>query len=173
MRLSREPAAFSAVAAAGSDLGVRAGTVLARIEWPGKPGVAAPVPPLTAEEQQRFDAGREVYRNTCQTCHQPDGRGQDRLAPSLIGSTLALAAPGIPARVLLNGKEGPIGLMPPVGSVLSDDQIAAVLTYIRREWGQTATAVNPADVKTLRAQTATRTRPWTHDELMAMVKGVQ
>jgi mono/diheme cytochrome c family protein len=173
VRLSREPAAFSAVAAAGSDLGVRAGNVLARIEWPGKPGVAAPIPPLTAEEQQRFDAGREVYRNTCQNCHQPDGRGQDRLAPSLIGSTLALAAPGIPARVLLNGKEGPIGLMPPVGSVLSDDQIAAVLTYIRREWGQTATAVNPADVKTLRAQTATRTRPWTHDELMAMVKSVQ
>jgi mono/diheme cytochrome c family protein/glucose/arabinose dehydrogenase len=173
VRLSREPAAFSAVAAASGDLGVRAANVLARIEWPGKPGVAAPVPALTAGEQQRFDAGREVYRNVCQACHQPDGRGQDRLAPSLIGSTLALAAPGIPARVLLNGKEGPIGLMPPVGSVLSDDQIAAVLTYIRREWGQTATAVDPAEVKTLRAQTATRTRPWTHDELMAMVKGVQ
>ena len=36
----------------------------------------------------------------------------------------------------LNGKEGPIGLMPPIGVVLSDEQIAAVLTYIRREWGQ-------------------------------------
>ena len=128
-------------------------------------------PPLTAEEQQRFDAGREVYRNACQQCHQPDGRGQERLAPTLVGSPLALAAADIPARILLNGKEGPIGLMPPVGSVLSDDQIAGVLTYIRREWGQTGTPVAAADVAAVRAQTAARTRPWTHDELMAMVKG--
>ena len=171
--LSREPVGLSAVAAAGGDLGLRAANVLARIEWPGKPGVAAPVPALTADEQQRFDAGREVYRNVCQACHQPDGRGQERLAPSLVGSLLAFAAPEIPARVLLNGKEGPIGLMPPVGSVLNDDQIAGVLTYIRREWGQAGTPVDPGQVTSVRTQTATRTRPWTHDELMAMVKGAQ
>ena len=50
-------------------------------------------PPLTAEEQQRFEAGREIYKNMCQACHQPDGRGQERLARSLIGSVLALAPP--------------------------------------------------------------------------------
>jgi mono/diheme cytochrome c family protein len=171
VRLTREPAALSAVAAAGGDLGVRATNVLARIEWPGKPGLAAPVPALTADEQQRFDAGRDVYRNICQACHQPDGRGQERLAPSLVGSPLALAAAGIPARILLNGKEGPIGLMPPVGSVLSDEQIASVLTYVRREWGQTGTPVDPTQVKAMRTETASRTRPWTHDELMAMIKG--
>ena len=173
MRVTREPVALSAVAAAGGDLGARAGNVLARIEWPGKPGGAAPVTPLTAEEQQRFDAGREIYRNICQACHQPDGRGQERLAPSLIGSPLALGAPEIPARILLSGKEGPVGLMPPVGSVLSDDQIAGVLTYIRREWEQRGTPVDPAQVKNVRAETASRTRPWTHDELMAMIKGAQ
>jgi mono/diheme cytochrome c family protein len=173
VRLSREPVALSSVAAAGGDLGARAASVLARIEWPGKPGLAAPLPALTAEEQQRFDAGRDVYRNVCQPCHQPDGRGQERVAPSLVGSTLALAAPEIPARILLNGKEGPVGLMPPVGSVLNDDQIAGVLTYIRREWGQAGTPVDPGHVQAVRTQTATRTRPWTHDELMAMVKGGQ
>ena len=120
---------------------------------------------MTAEEQQRFDAGREVYRNICQACHQPDGRGQEKLAPSLVGSPLALAAPEIPARILLNGKEGPIGLMPPIGSALNDDQIAAVLTYIRREWGKTGTPVDPATVKDVREQTAGRTRPWTDAEL--------
>jgi mono/diheme cytochrome c family protein/glucose/arabinose dehydrogenase len=173
VRLSGEPAAFSAVAAAGGDLGARAANVLARFEWPGKPGMAAPVPALTPEEQRRFDAGREVYRNICQACHQPDGRGQERLAPSLVGSVLVLAAPEIPARILLNGKEGPVGLMPPVGSVLSDDQIAGVLTYIRREWGHTGTPVDAAEVARVRTQTVSRTRPWTHDELMAMVKGAQ
>ena len=74
-------------------------------------------------------------------------------------------------RILLNGKEGPVGLMPPVGSVLSDEQIAGVLTYIRREWGQFGTAVDPGQVKTVRTQTATRTRPWKDEELMAMIKG--
>ena len=44
--------------------------------------------------------------------------------------------------------------MPPVGSVLSDDQIAAVLTYIRREWGQAGTPVDAATVKGVRASTA-------------------
>ena len=104
--------------------------------------------PLTPEEQARFAAGRELYRNICQGCHQPDGRGQDRIAPTLVGSALALAPPDIPARVLLHGKEGPIGLMPPVGTTLQDEQIAAVLTYVRREWGQSASPVDAESVKT-------------------------
>jgi len=168
-RLSKEPQAFSALAATTTDLGPRASAVLARIEWPGKPGASAPIPPLTPDEQQRFNAGQEVYRNICQACHQPDGRGQEKVAPSLVGSPLALASPDIPARILMNGKEGPIGLMPPVGSTLTDEQIAGVLTYVRREWGQDGTPVDVATVKQVRAMTADRTRPWKHDELMALV----
>jgi mono/diheme cytochrome c family protein len=144
--------------------------VLARIEWPGKPGAAAPIAPLSADEQRRFDAGAEVYKNICVSCHQPDGRGQDKIAANLIGSTLALAPPDIPARILLNGKEGPVGLMPPVGSVLSDDQIAAVLTYIRREWGQDGTPVEPGVVKDTRALVTGRARPWTNEELISLIK---
>ena len=156
---------MSALATGDDALGPRAASLLARVRWPGKPGDAAPIAPLTAEEQQRFDAGREVYRNICQACHQPDGRGQDRLAPSLIGSALALAPADIPARILLNGKEGAIGLMPPIGSTLTDEQIASVLTYVRREWGQTGTPVDPTTIKAVRELTAGRTRPWTNDEL--------
>ena len=55
--------------------------------------------------------------------------------------------------------------MPPLGSALSDQQIAATLTYIRREWGHTASAVTPATVQYVRAQSASRTRPWTEAEL--------
>jgi putative membrane-bound dehydrogenase-like protein len=169
--VSREPASFTAFASAPGDLQTRATTVLARIDWPGKPGAASPVTPLTAAEQQSFDAGREVYRNVCQACHQPDGRGLERVAPPLVGSVLALAPAEITSRILLNGKEGPVGLMPAIGSTLNDDQIASVLTYVRREWGQTGDPVNPATVRTTRAQTASRTRPWTHDELLAMLPG--
>ena len=171
VRLNSEPSTLSTLATRTDDLGTRAARVLARIEWPGKPGASAPIAPLTAEEQRRFEAGRDVYRNICQACHQPDGRGQEKVAPSLVGSTLALASPDIPARILLNGKEGPVGLMPPVGSVLSDEQIAGVLTYVRREWGQPGSAVDPATVKSVRELTAGRTRPWTNDELLALAGG--
>jgi len=171
VRLNREPSELSALAARGGALGTRAATVLARVDWPGKPGAAAPVEPLTAEEQSRFNAGREVYRNICQACHQPDGRGQERVAPSLVDSALALAPPEVPVRILLHGKEGSIGLMPPLGQAFSDEQIASVLTYIRREWGQAGAPVDAASVGNVRATTAGRTKPWTNDELLALIPG--
>jgi mono/diheme cytochrome c family protein/glucose/arabinose dehydrogenase len=170
VRVSHEPAELLATAASADSLAARAKAVLTGVTWPGKPGESA-VAPLSPEEQRRFDTGREVYLNICQACHQPDGRGLEQVAPALVGSTLALAAPEIPARILLNGKEGSIGLMPPIGSALTDDQIAGVLTYIRREWGQTGTPVDPATVKAVRALTAGRTRPWTDAELKTLASG--
>jgi mono/diheme cytochrome c family protein len=59
--------------------------------------------------------------------------------------------------------------MPPIGSALNDDQIAAVLTYIRREWGNRGSAVDGPLVNRTRALTAARTRPWTDAELNAIV----
>jgi mono/diheme cytochrome c family protein len=170
VRLNREPAAFVAVANGSDALAARAKSVLERVTWPGKPGAAAPVAPLTPAEEQRFRAGQEIYRNICQGCHQPDGRGQDRIAPTLIGSPLALGPAGVAARVLLHGKEGPIGLMPPIGASLDDEQLAGVLTYIRREWGQSGTPVDAATITSVRKVTADRKRPWTHDELTKMAE---
>ena len=172
LRLNAEPSAFVGLAAKGGDLGPRMTALLARVEWPGKPG-AAVVTPLTPEEQQRFTAGQEVYRNVCQACHQPDGRGMDKIAPSLIGSAFALAPPEVPSRILLHGKEGSIGMMPPVGQGFTDDQIAAVLTYVRREWGQTGSPVDAGTVKAVRTATAGRTRPWTEAELTALMGKTQ
>jgi mono/diheme cytochrome c family protein len=93
-------------------LGQRAANLLTRVEWPGKPGASAPVTPLTEAEQQRFALGKEVYQNVCQPCHQPDGRGMDRGAPALVGSEITLGSAAVASRVLINGKEGTIGLMP-------------------------------------------------------------
>src|SRR4029453_8398221 len=112
-----------------------------------------------------FEAGQEIYKTVCEACHQPDGRGREKLAPSLVGSELALGPDGIPARILINGKEGPVGLMPPLGAGMTDDQVASVLTYVRRSWGQSAAPVTPANVGAVRAQVAGRTRPWTNEEL--------
>ena len=106
----------------------------------------------------------------CQACHQADGRGQAGRAASLIGSRLALAAPDVPARILLNGKEGATGLMPPLGAAMTDAQVAAVLTYIRREWGHGASAVDDATIARVRRATASRTQPWTDAELAAFAR---
>jgi mono/diheme cytochrome c family protein len=159
------------LAAADSDLSARATALLSRVTWPGKAGDADAPRALTAAQQQQFDRGREIYRNICAGCHQPDGRGLDRIAPSLVGSPFALALAGIPIRILMNGKEGATGLMPPVGGSLNDDQIASVLTYVRREWGHTADPVDAAAVTAVRGASAERTRPWTEAELNALPGG--
>jgi mono/diheme cytochrome c family protein len=122
--------------------------------------------PLTPPQQKRYDAGSELYKSICVGCHQPDGRGKEKLAPSLVDSPYVKGPdPTSPIRILLSGKEGTIGLMPPLGGALNDEQIASVLTYIRREWGHTASAVAPEDVVEIRGLTKTRTRPWTDAEL--------
>jgi mono/diheme cytochrome c family protein/glucose/arabinose dehydrogenase len=165
LRLLARPALADAVLA--EPLADRVGLLLARIDWPGKAG-AQTAAALTAAEQKLFDAGQEVYENLCQACHQADGRGLDNVAPPLIGSPIALGRPELGILVLLHGKEGTIGLMPPLGGSLTDDQIAGALTFIRRSWGQTASPVDPAAVKKARDAHAGRTRPWTALELEAV-----
>jgi mono/diheme cytochrome c family protein len=167
LKLLSEPALAKLWTSPGDDLAPRVTAVLARLEWPGKPGSAA-VTPLTAEEQARFNAGKETYNAICAACHQPDGRGREEIAPPLVGSEFTVGAPGLPIRIVLHGKEGSVGLMPPLGSVFNDEQLASVLTYVRREWGHTASPVSPAMVKEVRDATADRTRPWTADQLSAV-----
>jgi mono/diheme cytochrome c family protein len=163
--LLREPALAEVARQDRGEFGQRATALLARMTWPEKANAAPAVASLTSDEQQRFTAGREVYQTLCVACHQPDGRGREQLAPSLVGSELALGPAGIAVRIVIHGKEGPTGLMPPLGASLTDDQIAAALTFIRREWGHTASAVDSSTVKGVRALTTGRTRPWTAAEL--------
>ena len=171
--LSREPAEFSALASGTGDLSTRASNLLTRMNWPGKAPVAggqAPLAPLTAEQQKVYDAGQTVFKSLCMACHGEEGKGGE-LGPALVGSQFALAAPEVPIRILLQGKEGKVGLMPPLGATLTDEQIAGALTYIRRQWGNGAGPVDPSTVKGVRTDTAGRTRPWTNDELTALAAG--
>lgn len=168
--LAGEPAPFAALAAAGGEMGARVSKILERLTWPGKPPAAGAAPAaaaLTPAEEKLRAEGQAVYASLCAACHQEDGRGREKLAPPLAGSSLTLAPPEIPIRILLQGKEGEVGLMPPLGSSLSDAQVAAVLTFVRRQWGNGAPAVGPDTVAQVRAATAGRTRPWTNQELQA------
>jgi mono/diheme cytochrome c family protein/glucose/arabinose dehydrogenase len=145
-----------------------------RLAWPGKPGVPPPpkIVPLTADEQVLFEKGKTVYNSLCIACHQAGGVGLDGLAPPLLDSEWILGKPDIAARIILHGIGGPIDVggttwrleMPPLPQ-LTDEDIASVLTYARREWEHNASPVKPADVAKVRAQHKDRTRSWTAEEL--------
>jgi mono/diheme cytochrome c family protein len=167
LTLSREPALL-ALAAGNGELADRSAKVLARIGWPGKAGAAPAAAPLTPIEQKRVTAGQEIYRNICEGCHGADGREQPGAAPNIAGSSTVIGAQGVPIRVLLHGKEGAVGLMPAHGELLNDEEIAGVLTYIRRSWGQTGAPIEAAAVQQIRGATAGRTRAWTPEELAAI-----
>lgn len=164
MTLAGEPSALTALAAGSGALADAAKAVVAKLDWPGKPAPVVTAPALTPAEQKRFAAGADLYKNLCIACHQANGQGIEKVAPPLVGSPLLTGNEGIPIRIVLGGKEGTIGLMPPL-SALDDEQIASVLTYVRREWGNTAPAVTPEAVQEIRGLTSTRKRPWTNEEL--------
>ena len=171
VKLTREPALARLAARDTGNLGQRATKVLARVEWTGKPGVAPPVSvaPLSAIEQQRFAAGRDLYLGRCQGCHNENGRGQPNLGPALAGSASVGGPSSRLTRIMLQGKEGAIGLMPPAGAAMTDEQVAAVLTYLRRSWDNTASPIDAASVGRVRTETSGRNRPWTEAELLAIV----
>jgi mono/diheme cytochrome c family protein len=138
------------------------------LTWPGRETRAPEPSPLTEEEQARLASGRDIYTNLCSACHGPDGGGVAAMAPALIESRWVLGSAGLAARIVLHGKESE-QLMPPLGN-LTDDQVAAVLTYVRRAWGHAASPVTPAIVREARGASTGRTRPWTEAELEAVTQ---
>jgi len=125
------------------------------------------VAPLSAAQQRLFVAGRATY-TLCAACHQADGLGREALAPPLKDGRWATAAdPGAAIRIVLHGKQGTPaypGAMAPLAS-LSDHQIASVLTYVRRSFGNQGSAVSTQDVARVRSQTGARQAAWTDAEL--------
>jgi mono/diheme cytochrome c family protein/glucose/arabinose dehydrogenase len=151
----------------------------AELVWPGKPGYVAPPPvaPLTKEQQALFDKGKATYAAICAACHQPTGTGLANLAPPLVDSEWLLGEPDRPIRIVLHGLTGPIdvagtkwSLEMPGLAVLSDEDIAGVLTFARREWENSAPPVAPADVAKVRAATQGRAKAWSADELKKPAK---
>ena len=118
-----------------------------------------------------FDRGAKVYRNQCAQCHQADGNGVLGVYPPLVASDWVTGHPQVVSRILINGLNGPIlvngsnynGNMPafgPSGLALSDRDIAGVITYIRQEWGNSATEVTEATIAEYSDIYAGRSVPW-------------
>ena len=150
-----------------------------RLVWPGKPGAPAPpvIKPLTETQTALFEKGKTIYATLCAACHQPHGFGLDGLAPPLVDSEWVLGKPEVLARIVMHGLAGPVKVigrtynlaMPPLPQ-LTDEDIAGVLTYIRREWEHTASAIETTNVTKIREQEKSRMMMWTETELKNLGK---
>lgn len=143
------------------------------------------LPHTGGEEVLKIDPivlGKRQYAAACITCHQADGKGQPGVYPPLAGSDWVAGSEERLARLVLHGLKGPIKVngvdygaaaMPAFGKVAgsgynwSDDKIAAVLTYVRQEWGNTAPPVTAEKIAEIHAKEGDR-KEWVADELLKL-----
>jgi mono/diheme cytochrome c family protein len=92
--------------------------------------------------------GEDLFASACQGCHMPDGNGAIGAGtyPSLQKNS-NLEPAGYPVYVIVRGQKA----MPPIGALMSDDQVAAVVNYLRTHFGNPyQDAVTAEDVKRVR-----------------------
>ncbi len=136
----------------------------------GEPGDES----LTVAERARVADGSRIYGVYCAACHQAQGQGLGGLAPPLADSAWVTGEPDRLIQVALHGVRGPLraadvefdGEMPPFGH-LSDVDLAAGLTYLRRAFGHRATCVEQEQVRVVRERHAGRLTPWPATELQS------
>ncbi len=94
-------------------------------------------------------AGKTVFADNCAMCHGPEGQGTGN-APALDGNIFVESRGGVISQVLSGAEDHG---MPPFADVLSDDEIAAVVTYIRTSWGNRGAPVSARQANELRSAT--------------------
>ena len=141
----------------------------------------APAKPLTPEEIVAL--GKKLYNDgACNTCHQVNGIGTPGAIPPLVASEWVQGSEERLIRIVLHGVQGAItvkgtaynSVMPAFGKGVpasmknwSDDKIAAVLTYIRQEWGNQAGPITTEKVAEIRAKEGER-KAWDPAELQKL-----
>jgi mono/diheme cytochrome c family protein len=127
------------------------------------PGKNTSPEPLSATDPQMV-AGKAIYRDTCSACHGLEGKGVSRLFPSLAGSAVAQSNnPTTAIRIILRGArsvatsaEPTAPGMPSFAWQLNNDQIAAVMTYVRNAWGNSGSKVSASAVEKRKADLKSR-----------------
>ena len=122
--------------------------------------------------------GAQIFATTCVACHQAQGEGTNTYPP-LAGSEWVNGPESRVVRIILHGLVGDVevqgnvynGAMPAWGPTLSDEEIAAVATYIRSSFGNQALPITAATVAQARAAYPGRTTPWTMPELLLIKAG--
>jgi mono/diheme cytochrome c family protein len=111
-----------------------------------------------APSAEALERGHAVYHDHCEGCHGPQGEGARGAYPALAGNrSVVMDSPANVIRAVLSGGFQPATAgnprpwgMPPFGHVLNDAQVAAVVTFIRNQWGNAAGPVSATDVQRMR-----------------------
>ncbi len=140
--------------------------------------VVTPPAHLSADAAERYVAGAEIYARDghCSTCHQPDGLGlQGSGFPPLADTEWATGDEDRLIKLTLNGLLGPMevkgkpypGLVPmtPFGDLLNDEELAAVLTYVRSSFGNQASVITPEKVAQVRVASQAKVGFYSPEEL--------
>ncbi|MCA9190633.1 MAG: c-type cytochrome [Planctomycetales bacterium] len=137
---------------------------------------------LSTVEQDAYLLGSQIYQREshCATCHLATGQGNGVVYPSLVGSAwvngseerlVKMALHGLWGKLDVHGKTyDPARGVPPMTAfknLLNDEELAAVLTFVRNTWGNSSSTISSETVARVRAETSTRTTFWLPDELLA------
>jgi mono/diheme cytochrome c family protein len=93
-----------------------------------------------------FQEGQQVFASHCVDCHRSNGEGLPDTFPALKGNHFVTGDPTAVVQTILAGRQGKIGRMPAWQDKLTNQQVAAVATFIRNNWGNMAEAVTAAMV---------------------------
>lgn len=136
---------------------------------------------LKGNDKKVYDRGAGIFQREshCATCHLTTGQGNGIVYPTLVGSPwvtgseerlIKLALHGMWGKLTVRGKTyDPARGVPPMTAfkdLLKDDEVAAVLTFVRNTWGNKATVIDAKTVAKVRAETAGRSIFWKPDDLL-------
>jgi mono/diheme cytochrome c family protein len=125
---------------------------------PQRDSEAPPTSQARLVDPSVMETGRKIYAQQCAVCHGDEGEGFPPEMPPLAGNqSITMSSPVNPIRMVLNGGYAPGTKknprphgMPPFSHMLNDQEVAAVVTYIRVAWNNTGTPVTPAQANELR-----------------------
>lgn len=112
----------------------------------------------SAQKEDLYLRGKALYTTHCAVCHQPDGDGVPRLNPPLSGSKVLLGASILPIQIVLKGSDAKYSReenwnnqMPSMAH-LKDSEIGAILSYVRKAFGNKAPVITAREVAAARSR---------------------
>lgn len=179
LRFKKEPASLLRLAAWPEEsVREKALPLSDGLTWPGKPGFEdVLLVPLSPAEESLRRAGERHFQSFCAGCHQLDGRGLTDVAPSLAESpwvegqvdhAVLIVRQGLVGKIRVDGVDWDLEMS--AFDTLDEDVIAAILTYLRRAFGNEGSPVTPDTVRRILLKHGSRTKPWTASELLALPK---
>ena len=131
-----------------------------------------------AVPQDPIALGKKLYGSTCVTCHMANGTGQPKVVPPLAKSEFVNGGSKRLIMIVLKGVKGPIdgagahfdspNMQPWENNIKDDKKFAAILTYVRADWGNAASPITPEQVAAARKEFANQKTQWNSSEIMAI-----